>query len=231
MIEYNTKGKYSGTKIEKKFDVVIGFPNKTAYYPNPMRCVIKLKLYTTNQINFYCTGKPTVLTRYTISQDYTLQNGPGKVIHKFTNSSLPNHADCFFNSKNSLLNGNRTNPINIYQNCNLPYCTCQVKQAIPPNQPPTNPIPSQGGGGGQTQNKGGTQGGDGGQTQNKGGAQGGDGGQTQNKGGAQGGDGEKPNINELLNVGKGTNPKQKQCPRWGQGKPQWFPCKNPHKET
>ena len=57
----------------------------------------------------------------------------------------------------------------------------------PPNQPSTNPVSSQGGDGGQTQNKGGAQGGDRGQTQNKGGTQGGDGGQTQNKGGAQGG--------------------------------------------
>ena len=52
---------------------------------------------------------------------------------------------------------------------------------------------SQGGDGGQTQNKGCAQGGDRGKTQNKGGAQGGDGGQTQNKGGAKGRDGGNPN--------------------------------------
>ena len=159
VIEYNTRGKYSGTKIEKKFDVAIGFPNKTAYYPYPTYSVIKFELNPANQSNFYCAGKPTVLMRYTVSQDYTLQNGKGKVFHKFTNSSLPNHADCFFDRKNSLLDGNRTNPINVYQNCNLPYCTCQAKQATPPKQPPTNPISSQGGGGGQTQNKQSAQGG------------------------------------------------------------------------
>ena len=62
----------------------------------------------------------------------------------------------------------------------------------PPNQPPTNPISSTHG--------------DGGQTQNKGGAQGGDGGQTQNKGGAQSGDGDKPQISDVPKVGVGELP-------------------------
>ena len=161
-IEYNTKGKHSGIKIEKKFDVAIGFPNRTGYYPYPMCSVIKFELNPANQKKFYSEGKPTVLMRYTLSQDYTLQNGPGKVFHKFTNSSLPNHADCFFNRQNTALNGNRTNPIFVYQYCNLPHCTCQAQQPAPPNQPSTNPISSQGGDGGQTQSKGGAQGGDGG---------------------------------------------------------------------
>ena len=139
VIAYNTRGKYSGTKIEKKFDVAIGFPNKTAYYPYPTCSFIKFELNPANQIKFYCVGKLTVLMRYTVSEDYTLQNGPGKVFHKFTNSSLPNHTDCFFDRKNSLLDGNRTNPINIYQNCNLPYCTCQVKQATSPKPTPYKP--------------------------------------------------------------------------------------------
>ena len=181
MIEYNTRGKYSGTKIEKKFDVAIGFPNKTAYYPYPTCSVIKFKLNPANQSKFYCAGKPTVLTRYTVSQDYTLQNGPGKVFHKFTNSCLPNHTDCFFDRENSLLDVNRTDPITIYKNCNLPYCTCQVKQATTPNQPPTNPISSQGGGWGTNPKQRRCQMWRWGETQNKGGAKCGDGGQTQNK--------------------------------------------------
>ena len=183
-IEYNTRGKYSGTKIEKKFDVPIGLTNKSGYFPYPTCSVIKFELNPANQIKFHSDGKLTVLMRYTLSQDYTLQNGPGKVFHKFTNSSLPNHADCFFDRQNTALDGNRTDPISIYTYCNLPQCTCQVQQPPPPNQPPTNPIFFQSGDGGQTQNKGGAQDGDGGQTQNKGGAQGGDRGQTQNKGGA-----------------------------------------------
>ena len=216
-IEYNTRGKYSGTKIEKKFDVPIGFPNKGGYFPYPMCSVIKFKLNPANQKNFYSEGKPTVLMRYTLSQDYTLQNGPGKVFHKFTNSSLPNHTHCFFDRQNTALDRNRTNPIYVYQYCNLPQYTCQVQQPPPPNQPPTNPISSQSGDGGQTQNKGGAQSGDGGQTQNKGGAQGGDGGQTQNKGGAQGGDGGQPKTKEVPKVGTGKNPQISKVPNVGTG--------------
>ena len=159
----------------------IGFPSKSGYFPYPTCSVIKFELNPVNQIKFYSEGKPTVLTRYTLSQDHTLQNGPGKVFHKFTNSSLPKHADCFFDRQNTTLDGNKTNPISMYQYCNLPQCTCQAQQPSPRNQPPTNPISSQIGDGGQTQNKGGAQGGDRAQTQNKGDAQGGDGGQTPNK--------------------------------------------------
>ena len=50
-IEYNTKGKYSGTKIEKKFDVAIGFSNRTGYYPLPMCSIIKFELDPANQSN------------------------------------------------------------------------------------------------------------------------------------------------------------------------------------
>ena len=125
-IEYNTKGKKSGTKIEKKFDVAIGFPNKTGYYPLPMCSVIKFELNPSSQKKFYSEGKPRVPTRYTLSKDYTLQNGPGKVFHKFTNSSLSNHANCFFNRQNTTLDRNRTNTISIYEYYNLLDCTCQA---------------------------------------------------------------------------------------------------------
>ena len=135
VIEYNTRGKYSATKIEKQFDVAIGFPNITYQYQFPTCSVIKFELNPADQQKFFCGGKPTVLTRYTVSQDYTLKNGPGKVFHMFTNSSLPNHANCFFDRTNSHLDGNRTNPIAVYQNCNLPYCTCQGKQTTPPTNP------------------------------------------------------------------------------------------------
>ena len=164
--------------------------------------VIKFKLDPATQTKYYCEGKPTVLTRYTLSEDYTLQNVTGKVVHQFTNSPLPNHANCFYDMQKTALNGNKKKPIKIYQVCNLPNCTCQPQQ-LPPqptppyqpptnqphtNQPPTNPIPSTSWDGGQTQNQGGVPGGDRGQTQNQGGAPGGDRGQTQNQGGAPGGD-------------------------------------------
>ena len=140
-IEYNGKGKCSGTKIEKKFDVPIGFPQRIGYYPLPTCSVIKFKLDPANQSQYYCQGKPTVLTRYTLSQDYTFQNVPGKVFHQFTNSCLPNHAHCFYDMQNTALNGNRRNPIKIFQYCNFPNCTCQAQQPPPPNQPPqTNPL-------------------------------------------------------------------------------------------
>ena len=56
-IEYNTKGKYSGTKIEKIFDVVIGFPNRTVYYPYPTCSGIKFELNPANQKNGPVTGQ------------------------------------------------------------------------------------------------------------------------------------------------------------------------------
>ena len=193
-IEYNTRGKYSGTKIEKKFDVPIGFPNKSGYFPYPTCSVMKFKLNPANQIKFHSDGKPTVLMRYTLSQDYTLQNGPEKVFHKFTNSSLPNHADCFFDRQNTTLDGNRTDPISIYTYCNLPQCTCQAQQPPPPNQcptnqPPTNPIFSQSG----------------------------DGDKPKTKEVPRVGMGDKPKTKEVPKVGMGPNPKQRRCPRWGRG--------------
>ena len=84
-------------------------------------------------------GKLTVLKRYTVSQNYTLQNGTGKVFHMFTSSSLPNHAECFFDRRNSHIDGNRANPIMVYKKCQLPYCTCQGKQTTPQ----TNPLQTQ----------------------------------------------------------------------------------------
>ena len=110
VIEYNTRGKYAATKIEKKFYVPIGFPNITYQYQFPTCSVIRFKLNPANQ-RYFSQGKLTVLKKYTISKDYTLQNGPGKVFHMFTNSSLPNHTNCFFDRTNCRLDGNRTNPI------------------------------------------------------------------------------------------------------------------------
>ena len=138
-IEYNRKGKHSGTKIEKKFDVPIGFPQTSGFYPLPMCSVIKFELDPANQTQYYCEGKPTVLMRYTLSQDYTLQNGPGKVFHQFTNSHLPNHAQCFYNMQNTSLNRNRWNPISIFKYCNLPNCRCQAQQPPPPKPTPYKP--------------------------------------------------------------------------------------------
>ena len=169
--------------------MAIGFPSKTVYYPYPMCSVIKFELNPANQSKFYCAGKLTVLTRYTVSQDYTLQNGPGKVFHNFTNSCLPNHADCLFNRENSLLNGNRTDPITIYENCNLPYCTCQANQA----PPQTNPL--------QTQYLPKVWVGD----------------KSKTKEVPNVGMGDKPKINEVLNVGMGNKPKTDKVPKVGAG--------------
>ena len=55
-IEYNRKGKCSGTKIEKKFDVPIGFPQTSGYYLLPMCSVIKFELDPANQSQYYCQG-------------------------------------------------------------------------------------------------------------------------------------------------------------------------------
>ena len=118
---------------------MIGFPNSTYQNQFPTCSVIKFELNPADQLKFFSGGKPTVLMRYTVSQDYTLKNCPGKVFHTFTNSSLPNHADCFFDRTNTHLDRNRTNPITIYQNCNLPYCTCQAKQITPPKPTPYKP--------------------------------------------------------------------------------------------
>ena len=115
--------------------------------------------------------------------------------------------------QNTSLDGNRGNPISIFQYCNLPNCICQVQQQPPHHKqtPPANPL--------QTQYL--PHMGMGGQTQNKGGAQGGDRGQTQNKGGAQGGDGVKPQISDVPKVGMGDKPKTKEVPKVGMGeKPQ-----------
>ena len=95
-IEYKKKGKHSGTKIEKKFDVPIRFPQNSWYYPNPTCSVIRFELDPAYQSKYHCEGKPTVLTRYTLSQDYTLKNVSGTVFHEFTDSSLPYHATCLY---------------------------------------------------------------------------------------------------------------------------------------
>ena len=115
---------------------MIGFPN-TTYYPFPTCIVIKFKLNPADPKKFYCGGKPTVLMRYTVIQDYTLQNGPGKVFHTFTNSSLPNHTNCFFNRTNSHLDRNRTDPITIYQVVTSP--TAPVKGNNSPKPTPYKP--------------------------------------------------------------------------------------------
>ena len=192
-IEYNKRGKYSGTKIEKKFDVPIGFPNKSGYFPYPTCSVIKFEFNPANQIKFYSDGKPTVLMRYTLSQDYTLQNGPGSVpqVHKQFYQIMPTVS---LTDKTLPSMETEQTPLPSIHIVTSPSAPVKCNNHPPPNQPPANPIFSQSGDGGQTQNKGGAQGGDGGQTQNKGGAQGGDRGQAQNKGGAEGGDrGQTPN--------------------------------------
>ena len=200
-IEYNTKGKKSGTKIEKKFDVVIGFSNITYQYQFPMCSVVKFELNPVDQQQFFCGGKLTVLMRYTVSQDYTHFH----TVHKqfFIKS-------CWlflWQNKTPTLDGNRTNPIAVYQNCNLLDCTCQGKHDNP--LPQTNPLQTQYlpkvGTGDKPKMKEVSKVGMGDKPNNKGSAQGGDGGQTQNKGGC-------------LRWGQGTNPKQRRCPRWGWGK-------------
>ena len=138
VINYNTRGKYKATKIEKKFDVLIGFPDITYQYQLPMCSVIKFEFNPPN-LRYFSQGKPTVLKRYIVSQNYTLQNGTGKVFHMFTNSSLSNHAECFFDRRNSCIDRNRTDPITVYEKCQLPYCTCQGKQTTPQ----TNPLQTQ----------------------------------------------------------------------------------------
>ena len=192
-IEYNKKGKHSGTKIEKKFDVPIGFLQTSGYYPFPMCSIIKFELDPATQSKYYSDGKPTILMRYTLTEDYILKNVTGKVFHHFTNSPLPNHADCFYDMQKHALNRNRKNPIKIYKYCNLPNCTCKPQlpppQPTPPyqphtNQPPANPIPSTILDWEQAQNQGGAPSWDWGQTQNEGGAPSWDWGQAQNQGGA-----------------------------------------------
>ena len=144
-IEYNQKGKRSGTKIEEKFDVLIGFPQTSGYFPLPTCSVINFQLDPATQSKYYCDGKPTVLTRYTLTEDYTLQNVTGKVFHQFTNSPLPNHADCFYDMQKTALDGNRKNPLKIYKYCNLPNCTCKLQLPPPPKPTPiqTNPLQTQ----------------------------------------------------------------------------------------
>ena len=164
-------------------------------YPLPMCRVIKFE-FNPPDPRYSSQGKLTVRKRYTVSQNYTLQNGTGKVFYLFTNSSLPNHTECFFDRRISCIDGNRTDPITVYKKCQLPYCTCQGKQTTPPPKPtPYKPSIFPKWGRGQTQNPGSSQGGDGGQTQNPGSSQCGDGGQTQNEGGTHGGKG-KPTPNK-----------------------------------
>ena len=202
-LEFNKKGKCSGNKIEKKFDVPIGFPQTSGYFPLPTCSVIKFKLDPATQSKYYSDGKPTILMRYRLTEDYTLKDVTGKVFHQFTNSPLPNHADCFYDMQNNALNGNRKDPIKIYKSCNFPNCTC--KPQLPPpqtnlpyqpptnqphtnqphtNQPHTNPKPSTISDWGQAQNQGGAPSWDLGQAQNQGGAPSWDWGQAQNQGGA-----------------------------------------------
>ena len=121
-IEYKN-GKKSGTKIEKKFDVPIGFPQYSGYSQYPNCSVIRFELDPAYQCKYYCEGKPRVLMRYTLTKDYTLKNVSGTVFHEFTHSSLPNHATCLFNRKNTALDRNRKNPIEIFQYCSLPNYT------------------------------------------------------------------------------------------------------------
>ena len=203
-IEYNTRGKYSGTKKEKKFDVAIGFPNKTAYYPYPMCSVIKFELDPTNQSKFYCEGKPTVLMRYTLSQDYTFQNIPGKVLHKFTNSSLPNHADCFFDRQNTTLDGSRTNPIYVYQYCNLTPVHLSSTTTNPPK--PTSYKPNIFPRWGQGTNPKKRRCPRWGQRRNP-----------KQRKCLRCGWGRNPKQRRYPRWGWGTNPKQRRCPRWGWG--------------
>ena len=114
----------------------IGFPQTSGYFPLPTCSVIKFKLDPATQSKYYCEGKQRVLTRYTLTQDYTPKNVTGKVFHQFTNSPLPNQAHCFYDRQKTALNGNRKKPIKIFEYCNLPNCTCQLQQPHPPNQPP-----------------------------------------------------------------------------------------------
>ena len=226
-IEYNTKGKYSGTKIEKKFDVVIGFPNRTWYYPLPTCSVIKFELDPANQSQFYSEGKPTLLARYTLSQDYTLQNGPGKVFHKFTNSSLPNHANYFYDRQNNLLDGNRTDPIHIYQYCNLPNCTCQAQQPAPPPLHQTNPLQTQEvpmvGMGNKPKTKEVPKVGIGDKPKAKEVPKVGTGHKPKTKEVPKVGTGDKPQISEVLNVGTGDKPKKNKVPKVGVGEAPMVP--------
>ena len=198
-IEYNQKGKCSGTKIEKKFDVLIGFPQTSGYFPLPTCSVIKFELDPATQSKYYCEGKLTVLMRYTLSQDYTLQNVTGKVFHQFTNSPLPNHAHCFYNRQKTALDGNRKNPIEIFQHCNLPNCTCQLQQPPPQTKPPQTNSP-------QTNLL---------QTQYL--LQVGMGDKPKTKEVPKVGTGDKPKTKEVPNVGMGDKPKTKEVPKVGMG--------------
>ena len=217
VIEYDTRGKYAATKIEKKFDVLIGFPD--IMYQLPMCSVIKFKFNPPNP-RYYSDGKLTVLKRYTVSQNYTLQNGTGKVFHLFTNSSLPNHAKCFFDRRNSHIDGNRTDPITVYEKCQLPNCTCQGKQTtLPSNQPPTNPGSSQCGDRDKpkTQDlfKVGT--GDKPKTQHLPKVGTGDKPKTQDL--PKVGTGDKPKTQDVPKVGMGDKPKMKEVPKVGRADP------------
>ena len=207
--------------------MLIGFPNKSGYFPYPTCSVIKFELNPANQIKFYSDGKPTVLTRYTLSQDYTLQNGPGKVFHKFTNSSLPNHTNCFFDRQNTALDGNRTDPISIYTYCNLPQFTCQVQQPPPQTNPlhtnplQTNPLQTQYfpkvGTGDKPKTKKVPKVGTGAKPITKEVPKVGTGAKPKTKEVPKVGMGDKPKISEVPNVGTGDKPKTNKVPKVGVG--------------
>ena len=117
----------------------IEFAQYSGYYQYPYCSVIKFELDPAYQCKYYCEGKPTVLIRYTLTEDYTLKNVSGTVFHEFTHSTLPNHITCLFDRKNTALDGNRRNPIKIFQYCTLPNCTCKPPQPPPPKPTPYKP--------------------------------------------------------------------------------------------
>ena len=120
--------------------MLIGFAQYSGYSQYPYCSVIKFELDPAYRCKYYCEGKPRVLMRYTLTEDYTLKNVSETVFHEFTHSTLPNHATCLFNRKNTAINGNRRNPIEIFQYCSLPNCTCKPPQPPPPQ---THPLQTQ----------------------------------------------------------------------------------------
>ena len=127
------------------------------------------------------------------------------MFHKFTNGSLPNHANYFYDRQNNLLDGNRTDPIHVYQYCNIPNCTCQVQQPAPPPPPQTNPL--------QTQEV--LKVGMGDKPKIKEVPKVGTGDKPKTKEGPKVGTGDKPQISEVLNVGIGDKPKKNEVPKVG----------------
>ena len=228
-LEFNKKGKCSGTKIEKKFDVPIGFPQTSGYYPFPTCSVIKFELDPATQSKYYSDSKPTILMRYTLSEDSKMSQEKSStssqtVLYQImlTVSTTGKKTPSTETEKTPLKSINIVTSQTAHVNRNY-----QPPKPTPPyqpptnqphtNQPPTNPIPSTILDWGQAQNQGGAPTWDWGQTQTKDVPQVGTGDKPKTKEVPQVWTGDKPKTKEVPKVGTGDKPKTKEVPQVGTG--------------